>query len=61
MADREIIAATLAAGLLPPAPLPLDPSAPDWNDLIDRQDEMAERAIELYRLVLGKLVAASLP
>jgi hypothetical protein len=55
MADRELIAAVPTAGLLPAAPLPLDPQAADWNEQTDLQHAMAVRAIEFYKLALAEL------
>jgi hypothetical protein len=56
MADRETIAATLAAGLLQPLAVPEDIDDFDVrNDFMSALDAAADHAISLYRLVLGKL------
>lgn len=58
MADREVIAATLAAGLLQPVSMPTKAQMQDTafrSDHDDVLDWAAEHAVTAYRAVLEEL------
>lgn len=62
MADRETIAAILAAGLLPPiAPAENLADRDTRSDYDDTVDKAVSHAVSLYRIVVAELGRQQLP